>query len=123
MRCKNCPEPRLQLLSLDLAPDRLARFWDRVREKIALLGRNMFSDPILLVMAKGFKLRFRSFRWAVIYDRFFATFDTVLNRSCTVWAFYDWAKELRTRRETQPYTNHQGQIDAHRGRTAKGAVG
>jgi hypothetical protein len=94
MRRKNYSEPRLQLLSLDLAPDRLGEFWDRVREKITLPGHHMFSDPIILVMAKGVKLRFRSSRWARMYDRFFTTLNTVLDRTYTVWAFYDWAKEF-----------------------------
>jgi hypothetical protein len=94
MRRGKPQQARIQLLAYRLRPSQLAALCDRILEKIALPGHHMFKDPIPLVIAKGLKDQFRASRWTTMHSEFFSFLDGILDRTRTVWAFYDWAKEI-----------------------------
>ena len=108
MRRGGHPQPRQQLLALELHPRHLDPFYARVLEKIALPGHHMFADPILLLGAKGLKLGYRSTRWTTMYADFFGMLDNIVDRRQTQWAFYDCAKEFCPSRSSIAHSRHDG---------------
>lgn len=86
--------PRMQLLHHFIQPQYLAQLWDRIGFYIKQRGHTEFEGCRIFITAKNLKTKSQDPDWQQAQEKFFSTWDQVVNRSFLVEDFYDVGKEV-----------------------------